>query len=115
MARIKYKEALGLEVKRGRPSTGQTPSKEDLVHLYIGEDKSIREVAKELGCSKDMVSRALKEYGIVARPNVKRSQLREYRIQTLKAGIREKGVKGYAREIGIHENTLRHYLRGTKQ
>ena len=112
MARIKYKEALGLEVKRGRPSTGQTPSKEDLVRLYIGEGKSIREVAKQLGCSKDMVSRTLKKYAIKARVNARReSILLQYRLADLRAAIREKGIRGYARELGIDEGTVRHHLK----
>jgi hypothetical protein len=115
MVRIRYKEAVGIEVRQGRPSIGARPPKADLVGLYVQEGKSIREVAETLCILKDMVSRALKEYGIEARPNVKRSQLKEYGIRTLMAGIREKGVRGYAKEIGIHENTLRHYLRGTKQ
>jgi hypothetical protein len=35
MARIKYQEAAGLEVKRGRPSIGPAPSKADLVKLPL--------------------------------------------------------------------------------
>jgi cellulose biosynthesis protein BcsQ len=31
MVRIKYQEAIGLEVKRGRPPAGLAPSKADLV------------------------------------------------------------------------------------
>ena len=60
MARIKYQEAIGLEVKRGRPPAGPAPSKADLVQLYVKEDRSVRDVAAALGCSKDMVHRALR-------------------------------------------------------
>jgi len=45
MARIKYQEAAGLEVKRGRPPVGPAPSKADLVKLYVKESRSIRDVA----------------------------------------------------------------------
>jgi len=54
MVRIKYKEAAGLEVKRGKPAIGKKPAKKELKILYVKESKSIREVAKILGCSKDM-------------------------------------------------------------
>ena len=43
MARIKYKEAIGLEVKRGRPAKGNKPSEKILKKLYIKESRSIRE------------------------------------------------------------------------
>ena len=45
MARIKYKEAAGLEVKRGRPPVGPAPSKAALVKLYVKESRSVRDVA----------------------------------------------------------------------
>ena len=111
MARIKYKEALGLEVKTGRPSTGQTPSKEDLVRLYLKEGRSIREVAQALGRSKDMVARALKGYGIEARAKVRRSGLRKYGLQGLGAAAREKGIRKTARDMGVNPSTLSRFLR----
>lgn len=55
MARIKYQEAAGLEVNRGRPPAGPSPSKADLIKLYVKESRSVRDVAVVLGCSKDMV------------------------------------------------------------
>jgi len=67
MARIKYKEVAGLKVKRGKPASGKKPGKAELKRLYIKESKSIRKVADVLGCSKDMVYRALKECGIERR------------------------------------------------
>ena len=78
MARIKYKKAAGLEVKRGKPPIGKKPSKAELKKLYIKESKSIREVAEILGCTKDMIYRALKEYGFELRPGFNRSKLRKY-------------------------------------
>jgi len=45
MGRIKYLEAIGREVKRGRPPAGTAPSKEDLVRLYVEESRSVRDVA----------------------------------------------------------------------
>jgi len=112
MARIKYKEATGLEVKRGRPPAGPAPLKEDLVRLYVKEGKAIREVAVALGCSKDMVHRRLRGYGIKARAGTRRgSALLQYRLSDLKASVQEKGLRGYARELGINESTLRHHLK----
>ena len=114
MARIKYNEVAGLEAKRGRPSLGKKPSNTELKKLYIRESMSIREVADHLGCSKDMVYRTLKEYGIELRPGYNRSRLRKYKLSILEEGVREKGVRGYAKELGVHENTLRYYLKGAK-
>lgn len=68
MARIKYKEAAGIEVKRGRPLAGPAPPKTDLVKLYIREGMSVREVAAALGCSKDIVYRSLRKNRIAIRP-----------------------------------------------
>jgi hypothetical protein len=45
MARIRYKEAAGIEVRRGRPPAGPPPSKADLVKLYVKEGRSVRDVA----------------------------------------------------------------------
>jgi len=114
MARIKYKETAGIEVKRGRPAIGKKPEKKELIRRYVRESMSIREVADHLGCSKDMVYRTLKEYGIELRPGYNRSRLRKYKLSILEEGVREKGVRGCAKELGVHENTLRYYLKGVK-
>jgi DNA-binding CsgD family transcriptional regulator len=90
------------------------PDKKTLIRLYVDQGLSIREIASRLGLHADTVHYHLKRYGIGARPQAKRSQLRNYRLGTIEKGIREKGVRGYAKELGIHENTLRHYLRGLK-
>jgi len=111
MARIKYQEAIGLEVKRGRPPAGPAPLKADLVKLYVREGQSVRDVAAALGCSKDAVHRGLRTYGIKARTSARRSILLKYRLSDLKAGIREKGIRGYARDLGVDEGTLRHHLK----
>lgn len=114
MARIKYQEAAGLQVKRGRPAAGPAPSKADLVRLYVGEGRSVREVAVALGCSKDMVQRSLKEFGIKARSRARRSALLSYPLSDLKAGINEKGFRGYARELGVDPGTIHHHLKTRK-
>ena len=111
MSRIRYQEAAGLVVKRGRPPAGPAPSKADLVKLYVREGRAVRDVAAVLGTSKDMVHRKLKEYGIAVRPNIPRSKLRTIPIRDLKAAIRDKGIRGTARDMGVDEGTIRHYLK----
>jgi transposase-like protein len=111
MAPVRRKIIRSLPAKLGRPLSGRAPLKENLLRLYVREGKSIREVAEVLGVSKDSVYRTLKRYGIEARTNVKRSGLREYPLEKLEIGVKKKGIRGLARELGIHENTLRNYLR----
>jgi len=59
----------------GRPPSGKAPYKKVLLRLYAEEGRSIREIGEVLNCSKDMVARAIKAYGIVARTRVRRSGL----------------------------------------
>jgi transposase-like protein len=114
MARIKYQEAVGLEVKRGRPPAGPRPSRADLVKLYVQESRSVRDVAAALGCAKDAVHRGLKKYGIAARTNASRSRLRTISLQDLEAAIRAKGISGTARDLGVDRSTLRHHVKTRK-
>jgi len=114
MTRIKYKEAAGFEVKKGRPSKSNKPSKTKLKRLYVKESKSIREVAEILECSKDMVYRALKKYGIERRPKTRRSQLRVHSLTYLKDEIDKKGYKQAAIELGVGVTTLRDYMRANE-
>ena len=111
MGRIKYQEAIGLEVKRGRAPLGPAPSKADLVQLYVKEGRSVRDVAIALGCSKDAVHRGLRKYRIGARANVSRSKLRTIPLWDLKAAVRKKGIRGTARDLGVNEGTVRHHLK----
>jgi transposase-like protein len=111
MGRIKYQEAAGLEVKRGRPPVGPAPSKADLVKLYVKEGRSVRDVGAVLGITKDMVHRTLRKYGIEVRTAARRSKLRTIPLRDLKAAVREKGLRGTARELGIDKGTLRHHLK----
>lgn len=55
MARIRYKEAIGIKVRKSKPSIEKRPDKKKLKRLYIEESKFIRKIAITLGCSKDMV------------------------------------------------------------
>jgi len=99
------------ERRPGRPPSGRAPCRRDLLRLYDKEGKSIREIGEILNCSKDMVARAFKAYGIEARANIKRSQLRDFPREKLIAEVTKKGIRGLARELEIHENTLRNYLK----
>ena len=101
MARIKYQEAAGLPVKRGRPPIG-LPPKSEVVLFCIKQGKTLRETAKALKRSKGTIARALKEYGIPARPRVRKSYLLSFSVAELKTGIREKGLRGYARVTRPH-------------
>jgi hypothetical protein len=112
MAKIKYLEAIGREVKRGRPPVGKAPSKAELIKLYIQEDRSVRDVAAALGCSKDMVIRTLAKLGISVRSCARRSKLRVLPLKNLQDSIKEKGIRQTAREIGVCEGTLRHHMKG---
>ena len=90
------------------------PDKKTLTRLYVDQGLSVREIASRLGLHPGTIHYHLRRYEIETRPQAKRSELRKYRLETLEKGIREKGVRGYARELGIHENTLRHYLKRAK-
>jgi len=109
MPRIKYKEAAGIEARRGKPAIGRKPRKAELQKLYVKESKSIREVAEQLGCSKDMVYRALKEYGIERKPNNKRSKLRHFDKFTIKEKVREIGITKAAVDLKVDVRTLKKY------
>jgi DNA-binding CsgD family transcriptional regulator len=111
MAKIVSNTPSIQRARPGRPPSGLAPSKKALLRLYAKEGKSIREIGETLNCSKDMVARAIKAYGIETRNNAKRSQLRDFPREKLVSKVSEKGVRGLARELGIHENTLRNYLK----
>jgi len=99
------------EVKLGRPPSERAPSKKDLIRFYTREGKSIREVAEALDCSKDMVARALKGHGIQTRTKIRKSALKKYEPRALAVLVREKGVRGAAREIGVNPSTLSRFLK----
>lgn len=103
------------KIKRGRPPKAKRPKKEDLLRLYSTEGSSVREIAEQLGCSKDMVYRCLKEYGIKLRTNARRSSLRQYDLQVLEAGIKAKGLRGFARELRVDKSTLLHHIKIRKK
>ena len=115
LPRIRYQEAAGRQVKRGRPSTGTMPEKYDLVKLYVQESRSIREIAEMLGCKKDVVHYWLKKYGIETRTMAKRSKLLKYSLSELKEGVKIRGIRGFSRELGVDESTLRHHLQVRKR
>lgn len=99
----------------GKPAKGTKPGKAELRKLYIKESRSVRGIADILGCSKDMVYRTLQEYSIQRRKHVeKRSQLKEYNLSFLKKEIRLKGFNQVARELGVHNTTLRRYIEKEK-
>lgn len=110
MARIKNEE-ISTNVKLGRPKISKNPSKVELQRLYIKDGKSIRQIAAILGLHPDTIHYWLKKYEIRIRSRAKRSKLRKYNHSIIDKGIKEHGIRGYARKLGVHENTLRHYLK----
>ncbi len=110
MPRIKYKEAAGLKAKKGKPALGKRPEKAELKKLYVKESKSIREIAKILDCSKDMVYRGLKEHRIERRSPTSIKKLADYPMENLVTDVQEKGIRGLARELGVTEGAIRHHL-----
>ena len=111
MANIRYKEAVGLEVKKGKVAIGMKPNKEELEKLYTKESKSIRKIANILGCSKDMIYRALLEHGIEMRQHTRESKLSKYSIEDLQKIVSKEGYRGAARILGVGYTTLRAYLK----
>jgi transposase len=85
--------------KAGRP-TKPRPARADLARLYA-EGLSIREAAESLGVSKDLVARALKEYGLKRRPGVKRSRLRLQDLADIRGKIEALGYARAAVVLGV--------------
>lgn len=85
------------------------PDRITLGKLYTKESLSVREIAGLLGLHYSTVHYHLKRFHIERRKADKRSKLRNYSRATILQGIKDKGLRGYARELRIHENTLRNY------
>jgi transposase len=115
MSRIKYKEAAGLEAKSGKPPIGKQPSISELKRLYIKESRSIREVAKILGHSKDRVYRSLKEYGIERRAHTWEPWLSQYNIEFLRKAVKKRGYRKAALELCVDKSTLYRYLKRMRE
>jgi len=111
MGRIRYQEAAGLEVKRGRPQLSPTARMKDrLTRLYIVQKLSIREVGKAMKISEASVRRWLKAAGIPTRTKARRSRLRLLDQARLFGSIAAVGVRKTAKGWGIPERTLKSYL-----
>lgn len=93
---------------------GAKPAKADLQRLYAREEKTIREIAAALGCSRDMVHRALKEYGIKARPVARRSRLQDIPLKKIEAEIAVHGLRGAARAFGMDHSTLAQHVKARR-
>jgi len=111
MTRIKYKETARIEAKRRRPAIGKKPEKKELIRRYVRESMSIREVAEILDCTKDMVYRALKEYGIERRPHTWEPKLSKYDLEFIRETVKKKGYRKGAQELGVDKSTLYRYLK----
>ena len=111
------RKAIALKVKKcapGRPA-GNRPKKGELHRIYIEEQKSIREVAVFLGCSKDRVYRALIEYGIARRSHTWGPRLERYDLEFLRETVNKMGYRKGAKELGVDKSTLYRYLKRMKK
>ena len=91
------------------------PKKSVLEKLYVEEQRSTRDIASILNCSKDLIYRALKEYGISRRNKTRCSQLLKLPLKVIEENITQLGIRGYARSLGISDGTLRHHLKLRKK
>ena len=109
MGRIRYQEAAGLKLKRGRPRT-PGPDPGELRRLYEVEGKSMRDLAAIFRISDSKVRRELRAAGAESRPNVKRSRLRHLDQAALFSDLRELGPGRTAEKWGIPRRTFFDYL-----
>jgi hypothetical protein len=56
----------------------------------------------------------MRKYGLAARSRVRKSALLDYSLRNLEAGIRDKGLRGFARELGVDPGTIHHHLKTRK-
>lgn len=89
-------------------------TKEELVHAYVDEDLTMKEVAEKLGVSVGAVHKYIKSYGIEPRRHMRESK-REAYIEKLKRIPRRKGfhLSEEAKAI-LREKSLGRYLKPTK-
>jgi predicted transcriptional regulator len=100
------------ETRPYRPRT--KPDKITLEKLYVEQGLALREIAAILGRHHQTIKYHLESYGITTRPNAKRSTLRPLKLEAVERRIKTLGIRGYARELGVHENTLRNYLKAAR-
>lgn len=96
---------------RGKPAKGGKPSLVDLQRLYVKEQRSIRDIAGFLGCSKDAVYRALQKYEIGRRPHTRESRLDKYSPKDIRERIEKEGIVKVAEALGVSRQTLWEYLK----
>jgi len=99
----------------GRSSKGPKPGESELRQLYVKESKSIRDIAGSLGCTKDRVYRALREYGIERRPHTWSPKLERYDLEFLREIVSRKGYRKGSKELGVDKSTLYRYLKRMKK
>ena len=91
------------------------PGKRELEKLYLKQQLSLREIATRFNVHWSTVSRWLDDSKIKARRIGKRSRLEKFKLSTLENGVRKYGVRGFARKLEIHEETLRRYLKKARE
>jgi transposase-like protein len=95
---------------RGRPAVGPAPKRPDLVRLYVKAGLSVRATARALNCSKDAVFKALSDYEIKTRPNVRASRLSPYGMAELRRRVKKDGLRATARALDVNPATLLEYI-----
>jgi len=111
---------LPVQGKAGRPR-GSRPKLGDLRRLYVKQGLSLRETARNLGFTKDVIARALKEAGIKRRPHVNPPKLcgkrtlaavLNARYQVRWHGYQKRAWPEIAREYNVSARTLRRFVLG---
>ena len=106
-------KANGSKVKKRNPGlpARKKINKEKLEQLYVKKNKSIRDIADLLNCSKDRIYRALKDYGIERRSHTWGPKLECYDLNFLRELINKKGYRKGAKELDVDKSTLYRYLK----
>jgi len=82
------------------------PSKKTLLKLYVEKKFSVRKIAEQLGYSKDLIFRALREYGIDRRKPGKPGKLDGYSLEKLEIKIKSLGYRKAAEDLEVNLSTL---------
>jgi predicted transcriptional regulator len=88
------------------------PDRELVIQKYVVENKSIKQAAKELGCSKTTLSRYLKKYNIEKRDSyATRRKNVNFSKELLEKEYKIKSAEQISKEQGCGKTTILRYLK----